>query len=255
MSELWDKIERAYDSGIQAPGKETHFLILIAFLVTFGIVRTITHAIRDQASWWPGGNVETKSGTHIHHMVPGIVLLMVCGYLGLSVEPGSPWRELLAVGFGVGLALTLDEFALWLNLEDVYWEHQGRQSIDAVIVAASLLVVTFVGFPFWLDVFEAVLTTGGMKERVVNDTSAAILITSQAIAVGLAAAAIYKGKRMLALVGVFIPLVGLIAALRLAKPRSRWARRFYGDEKMRKAQARFAGERAEPPAAPAPAGT
>ncbi len=71
----------------------------------------------------------------------------------------------------------------------------------------------------------------------------------------LAGAAIYKGKRMLALVGVFVPLVALTAAVRLAKPRSRWARRFYGGEKLRKAEARFAGERTEPPVAPAPART
>lgn len=250
-----DKLERAYDVGIQAPGKETHFLILLSLVITFGIVRVITHAIRNQSSWWPGGNVETKSGLHIHHMVPGILLLMFSGYLGLSVEPGSPWRELLAVAFGVGLGLTLDEFALWLNLEDVYWQHQGRESVDAVIVAASLLAVTFIGLPFWTDVFEAFLTTAGMKERVVNDTSTAILIMVQVLAVVLAAGAIYKGKRLLALVGVFVPLVGLVASVRLAKPRSRWAHRFYGDEKMRKAQARFTGERAEPPVAPAPART
>lgn len=255
MSELWDKLERAYQSGIEAPGKETHLLILLALVITFGIVRLITHAIRNQSKWWPGHDLETKSGLHIHHMVPGILLLMFSGYLGLSLEPATPWRELLAVVFGVGLGLTLDEFALWLNLEDVYWQHQGRESVDAVIVAASLLVITFIGLPFWVDVFEALLTTAGMKERVVNDSSTAILATVQVVAVLLAAAAIYKGKRMLAIVGVFVPVVALTAAIRLAKPRSRWARRFYNAEKLGKSRARFAGERAEPPVAPAPAGT
>ena len=162
-----------------------------------------------------------------------------------------------AAGRGLrrGLGLTLDEFALWLNLEDVYWQQQGRESVDAVIVAASLLAVTLIGLPFWVDVFEAVLTTAGMKERVVGDTSTAILVTVQAVAVLLAVAAIYKGKRLLALVGVFVPLVALTAAVRLAKPRSRWARRFYDDEKLHRAQARFAAERTEPPVAPAPART
>ena len=255
MSELWDKLQRAYDVGIQAPGKETHFLILLSLVTTFGTVRVITHAIRNQASWWPGGNLETKSGLHIHHMVPGILLLMVSGYLSLSLEPGTPWRELLAVAFGVGLGLTLDEFALWLNLEDVYWQQQGRESVDAVIVAASLLAVTLIGLPFWTDAFEALLTTAGVQERGAAETSTAILITVQAVAVVLAGTAIYKGKRMLALVGVFVPVVALTAAVRLAKPRSRWARRFYGDEKLRRAQARFAGERTEPPVAPTPART
>jgi hypothetical protein len=255
VSDLWDKLERAYHVGIEAPGKETHFLILLSLVITFGIVRTITHAIHTNARWWPGHDLETKSGLHIHHMVPGILLLMFSGYLGLSLEPGSPWRELLAVAFGVGLGLTLDEFALWLNLEDVYWQHQGRESVDAVIVTASLLAVTFIGLPFWVDVFEAVLITAGMKERAVGDTSTAILVTVQVLAVLLAAAAIYKGKRLLALVGVFVPLVALTAAVRLAKPRSRWARRFYDDDKKRKAEARFASERTEPPVAPAPAST
>jgi len=255
VSDLWDKLERAYHAGIEAPGKETHLLILLALVITFGIVRLITHAIRNQSRWWPGHDLETKSGLHIHHMVPGILLLMFSGYLGLSLEPATPWRELLAVVFGVGLGLTLDEFALWLNLEDVYWQQQGRESVDAVIVAASLLVITFIGLPFWVDVFEALLTTAGMKERVVNDSSTAILATVQVVAVLLAAAAIYKGKRLLAIVGVFVPLVGLTAAIRLAKPRSRWARRFYDADKLAKSQARFAGERTEPPVAPAPART
>ena len=97
VSDLWDKLERAYHAGIEAPGKETHLLILLALVITFGIVRLITHAIRNQSRWWPGHDVETKSGLHIHHMVPGILLLMFSGYLGLSLEPGTPWRELLAV--------------------------------------------------------------------------------------------------------------------------------------------------------------
>ena len=240
MSDLWDKLERAYHVGIEAPGKETHFLILLSLVITFGIVRAITHAIRNDAWWWPGGNVETSSGLHIHHMVPGILLLMFSGYLGLSLEPASPWRELLAVAFGVGLGLTLDEFALWLNLEDVYWQQQGRESVDAVIVAASLLAVTFIGLPFWTDVFEALLTTAGLQERVVNDSSTAILVTVQVLAVLVALAALYKGKRLLALVGVFVPLVGLTAAVRLAKPRSRWARRFYDEDKQGRSQTRFA---------------
>ena len=254
MSDLWEKLQRAYDSGIQADGRESHFLILLAFLITFGIVRAITHAIRTDARWWPGHDVETKGGLHIHHMVPGILLLMVSGYLALSVAPGSPWRELLAIAFGVGMALTLDEFALWLNLEDVYWQEKGRESIDAVIVAATFLVITFVGLPFWIDVFEALLTTSGMEQRAADDAGPAILIAVQSVAVLLAVVDIAKGKRLVAVVGIFVPVVSLTGAVRLAKPRSRWARRFYDAEKMAKAKARFAAERTDPPAAPAPAG-
>jgi len=133
VEQLWDDITRAYDHRIQAPGKELHFLILIAFVCSFSFIRTSAHLIRAQVSWWPG-NVETKSGTHVHHLVWGILLLLSMGYLGISTDLGSPWLELVAVAFGIGMGLTMDEFALWLNLQDVYWQAKGRQSIDAVIV-------------------------------------------------------------------------------------------------------------------------
>ena len=89
MSGLFDDIASAYHRGIQAPGKEAHFLILLSFIVTFGFIRTSAHMIRAEVSWWPG-NVETKGGTHIHHLVWGILTLLVAGYLGLAFEPEQP---------------------------------------------------------------------------------------------------------------------------------------------------------------------
>jgi hypothetical protein len=148
VDRLLDDIARAYDRGIQAPGKEVHFLVLLAFIASFGFIRTSAHMIKAQVSWWPG-NVETKGGTHVHHLVWGILLLLVFGYLGIALDPSSPWRELVAIFFGIGMGLTLDEFALWLNLEDVYWSQKGRQSIDAVIVASCLLTLTLLGLNFW----------------------------------------------------------------------------------------------------------
>ena len=124
MDRLIDDLTRAYDRGIQAPGKEPHFLVLVAFACSFGFIRTSAHMIRAQVSWWPG-NVETKGGTHIHHMVWGILLLITMGYIGIAVAPGSPWQEVVAVFFGIGLGLTLDEFALWLNLKDVSGRRRG----------------------------------------------------------------------------------------------------------------------------------
>ena len=156
MGELLDNLTEAYRQGIEAAGKETHFLILLAFLLSFGFIRTSAHMIRAQVSWWPG-NVQTKGGTHVHHLVWGILALLVFGYIGLAFEPGSPWREIVAILFGIGMGLTMDEFALWLNLEDVYWQEKGRQSIDAVIVTTCLLAITLLGLQFWIDVFEAVL--------------------------------------------------------------------------------------------------
>jgi hypothetical protein len=246
VSDLWDKLTRAYDSGIQVPGKEIHFLILVAFLLSFGFIRTSAHMIKAQVSWWPG-NVETKGGTHIHHMVWGILLLMVAGYLGLSIEPSSPWRELTALAFGIGMGLTLDEFALWLNLEDVYWQQKGRQSIDAVIVTATLLAVTLIGLPFWIDVLQAFLTTAGIGgDRLSSSESTAILAPVQVVGVLLSMVCLAKGKRFAAIVGIFVPLVALVGAVRLAHPDSRWAHRLYRDGRMTKARARFSGERAEP---------
>jgi hypothetical protein len=234
-----DGITEAYRTQIDATGRETHFLILLAFLATFGFIRTSAHLIRAQVSWWPG-NVQTKGGTHIHHLVWGILLLLATGYLGLALEPQSPWRELVAIGFGIGMGLTLDEFALWLNLEDVYWSRKGRQSIDAVIVATSLLVISLLGLWFWIDVYEALLLLLGLGgERFTGGESAAFLVPWQALGLCLAVVCFLKGKRFMGIVGLLVPLVALVGAVRLAKPGSPWARR-YRDGKRERARARYA---------------
>src|SRR6266478_9894351 len=120
--------------------RERLFLASLAFLLTFGIVRAITISIR--AGIGPFHNV-SAGGTHIHHLVWGILILIVVGYVWLfEVGVGSSWiASVTAIAFGVGAALTLDEFALWLNLQDVYWDRQGRESVDAVVLFASLLSV------------------------------------------------------------------------------------------------------------------
>ncbi len=238
MDSLFDDIGRAYDRGIAAPGKEAHFLVLMAFILSFGFIRTSTHMIRAQVSWWPG-NLETKGGTHIHHLVWGILLLLIFGYVGIAVTPDSPWRELAAVFFGIGMGLTLDEFALWLNLEDVYWQEKGRQSIDAVVVASALLGVTLLGLSFWIDVLQADLVFLGVGGKTLSaGESTAVLVPVQAVGAALAIVALVKGKRFAGIVGLFVPAVALIAALRLAKPGSHWARR-YGPGKLERSRARF----------------
>jgi hypothetical protein len=238
VDKLTDDIARAYDQGIQAPGKETHFLILLSFLISFGFIRTSAHLIRAQVSWWPG-NVETKGGTHVHHMVWGILALMVCGYIGLAVAPDSPWREITAIVFGIGMGLTLDEFALWLNLEDVYWSDKGRESIDAVVVTATLLIVALIGLQFWIDTLEALAVYFGYGgDNLSGSESAALLIPLQALGLALAVVCFLKGKKFAAILGLFIPAVALIGAVRLAKPGSRWARRYEGG-KLKRSQARF----------------
>jgi hypothetical protein len=207
VERLWDDITGAYDREIQLPGKEIHFLILIAFVCSFGFIRGSAHMIRAEVSWWPG-NVETKSGTHIHHLVWGILLLLVMGYIGIATNPPSPWIELVAIAFGIGMGLTMDEFALWLNLQDVYWAPKGRQSIDAVVITTSLLVIALLGLQFWIDVYDAVLVLLGLDRG-----SEWIAVPVQVIGVALAVVCFKRGRKLAGLFGLFVPLVALIGAV------------------------------------------
>jgi len=128
--------------------RERLFLASAGFVVTFAIVRLVTYLIRNGTG--PMHNV-TVGTLHVHHLVWGILLLILVSYVWLlEVGVGSSWvASLTAIAFGVGAALTLDEFALWLNLQDVYWERQGRESIDAILIFAGLLSVGFWGWPFF----------------------------------------------------------------------------------------------------------
>jgi hypothetical protein len=148
-------IAAAYDDHVVATGKEAQAVILICFLVTFLLVRFMTHAIRAGRYRLIFRNVSTPGGTHLHHLVPGILLLLISGYIGIGVAP-TDHRSWQAAAFGIGTALTLDEFALWLHLRDVYWQRQGRASIDAVVVAATVFALGILGSGFWLDLGRAV---------------------------------------------------------------------------------------------------
>jgi hypothetical protein len=225
VDRLWDDLTHAYQAHIEAAGKEVHFLILVAFICSFGFIRTSAHMIRAQVSWWPG-NVQTKGGTHVHHLVWGILLIMSMGYAGMASGWDSPWSELVAIAFGIGMGLTLDEFALWLNLEDVYWSQKGRQSIDAVIVTTAMLVITLLGLQFWIDVHEALLLALGVGgARFTGAESALLLIPFQVAGVCLAVVCFLKGRTLIGLVGLFVPLVAMVGAVRKAAPESRWKRR------------------------------
>jgi hypothetical protein len=229
VERFFDDIADAYRQHIEAADKEYHFLILVAFLLSWGFIRTSAHLIKAQVGWWPG-NVETKGGTHIHHLVWGILLLLAMGYIGLSFNLGSPWIELVAIGFGIGMGLTLDEFALWLNLEDVYWSEKGRQSVDAVVVTTALLVITLLGAQFWIDVYEAVLVLLGIGgDELEGHETAIFLVTWQVLGFCLAMVCFLKRKIFVGIVGLFFPIVALVGALRRAKPGSRW-------EKLRRAR-------------------
>lgn len=142
-----EALRRLYTFHFADERRERFFLASVGFLVTFAVVRAITYTIR--AGVGPFHNV-TAGTTHIHHLVWGIALLLIVGYVWLSeVGVGTSWTaSATAILFGVGAALTLDEFALWLNLRDVYWDTAGRQSIDAVVIFAALLSAGWWGGPF-----------------------------------------------------------------------------------------------------------
>ena len=194
---------------VQDSGRFALLLMLAAFIVTFAATRLVVRAIRSGRG--PFGNVQVD-GLHIHHLVPGIFLLLIAGTLEFTVVPHGVWRNALAAVFGVGAALTLDEFALWLHLTDVYWADEGRKSVDAVIYAAGLGTVMLVASnPFAPEQGESRLFF------------AAFLAASIALAV----VAVLKGRLFLGIGGVMIPFLGLVAALRLARPGSPWFRRFY----------------------------
>jgi len=147
--------------------QERQFLSAMSFFVTFAITRSITHAIRRHIG--PFHNV-SRGGLHIHHLVWGIFSLLGIGYLwldqiGTGMEQSSALASrLTALLYGAGAALTLDEFALWLHLEDVYWAKQGRDSVDAVVLFASLLSVGFWGRWFFRDVAREVLRVAGHEQ-------------------------------------------------------------------------------------------
>jgi hypothetical protein len=210
-------------NALDTAGQRAGLVLIAAMLLSFGFIRFSTRMIRAEVSWWPG-NV-APGGLHIHHLVFGIVAMMLAGFLGFAFQPSDPWVEILAGLFGVGMGLTLDEFALWLYLEDVYWSEEGRNSVDAVIFAAIIGVGVIVGF--------VPLDAG-------NGGSTAAILLSVGVNLSLCALVALKGKFSAAVVGMFIPPVAWVAAIRLARPGSWWAKRRYrpGSGKLTRAEGR-----------------
>ncbi|SHH44667.1 hypothetical protein SAMN05443575_3885 [Jatrophihabitans endophyticus] len=113
--------------------RQASCLAWLAFLVTWLVTRAITIHGKDSSQ----GAAITIAGHHVHHYIFGMILLGLVGAVGLFWKPKRGW-EWLGVGYGIGLALILDEYALLLNLKDVYWQHQGRLSVFVVVTFVAL---------------------------------------------------------------------------------------------------------------------
>jgi hypothetical protein len=217
-------IGRIYDEVVADHGRQRAFICLAAFLIAFLLIRTSARMTR-RFSWWPGG-VQTEGGVHLHHLVWGICLMLASGFVGVSLDFDYPWGGIVAGAFGVGAGLTMDEFALWTHLSDVYWTEEGRSSITAIGFVTVLGVLVVLGVqPFTLD----------------DPGSAVAVSTAIVLALAVAITAFLKRRILLGVVGLFVLPVGVVGAVRLAHPSSPWARWFYGKDsrRLRRARERF----------------
>jgi hypothetical protein len=213
--------------------EQTVFLVLVGLLGSFAFIRMSTRIIRSESvSWWPG-NIESDSGLHVHHLVFGIVTMMAAGTLGFLADGRTPFTEICALGFGIGVGLTIDEFALWVHLEDVYWEREGRSSIDATVIAASLMLLIVLGI-------SPVAIESGSTDALISSIVVAL------VALACVAISFAKGRVLHGTIGIFVAPLAIYAACRIGKPGSGWARYRYGErrpKKQAKAARRFPPDR------------
>jgi lysyl-tRNA synthetase class 2 len=207
-----------YREEVLATGKQALFLLLVAFVLTFLSIRLSVRMIRAGVSWWPG-NV-SAGGVHLHHVVFGTVLMLVSGVLAFAPAGWeSPWWDILGALFGIGAALVLDEFALILHLQDVYWSEKGRTSVDAVVLAAGVTGLLVLGaLPFGLQDMAPAEQQGRWGYVLT------VLVNASFVALAL-----LKGRTWLGVLGLVVPLLALIGAVRLGRPQSPWARWRYRD--------------------------
>ena len=200
---------------------------LLAFILTFFVTRTIVRYIRSQAGsdaprkWWQPRNISMGGGgLHIHHVVIGVVLVMVSGVtmVTLAVNGGVAEFTAAAILFGVGAALVLDEFALILHLEDVYWAEDGRTSVDAVFAAVAVAGLLVLGFNP-LSFFDV-----GIWRDDHSMVSRVSVIVIAVLTLLLAVIVLLKGKVWTGLVGMFITPLLIVGAIRLSRPHAPWAR-------------------------------
>lgn len=205
-----------FEHSIVATGRLPLFCFFVALIGAFVFVRINVRLIRAKIGWFRNVSVGEM---HIHHVVFGVVLMLIGGVTGLVVAAASQlWFAVAASIFGVGSALVLDEFALILHLHDVYWEEEGRTSVDAVFIAIAVTGLLLIGLrPLVVDLWGLADTT--------------LVIVCNLV---LAVVTLLKGKIWTGLVGLFVPLVLVVSAVRLARPGSPWAHWFFAGRNPRK---------------------
>ncbi|MEV4557114.1 hypothetical protein AB0K51_08960 [Kitasatospora sp. NPDC049285] len=210
-----------YREHIVDAHKQPLFLLLVGFITSFVCIRFSVRMIRAQVRWWPG-NI-TPGGLHIHHMVFGLGFLLLGGIGVFATNGGHPWIDWFGLAFGIGCGLVLDEFALILHLDDVYWSEQGRKSVDAVILGILLTALLLTGY-VPLGVVPGDVTRWGLF-AVISGNAVVCLV------------ALFKGKVWTGLLGIMVPGLSWIGAIRLARPGSPWARWRYTGRPRRMARA------------------
>ena len=226
ISDFWSQqVAGEHRSGV--------FLVLAGFILSFAFIRMSTRLMRSpRVPWWPG-SVVSDSGVHIHHLVFGICLMTIGGAVGFASSGYSPWFEVSAATFGIGAGLTIDEFALFVYLDDVYWSEEGRKSVDATVIATAGMLLLLFGF----EPFD--FTTSSVGEVISSFVGAAFVFAMCAICFS-------KGRIMHGYIGFFILPIAIYGASRLGKPNSPWGRRFYRErrpEKETRAEQRFRPDR------------
>ena len=220
-----------WHDNLVAHHKQALFLVLVGFLASFLFIRLSVRLMRSpRVPWWPGSVV--TGGVHLHHLVFGIFLMVAAGTVAFATYNTSPTLEICAALFGIGAGLTIDEFALWVHLDDVYWSEEGRASVDAAVIAILVMTLIFLELrPFDIS----------------SSTPLDLALTVE-LPIGLALAVVCFAKQRFVhgTVGFFISPVALYGAVRLGKPTSLWAHRRYGERnptKQAKAEQRFRPER------------
>ncbi|GAA1075891.1 hypothetical protein [Tsukamurella spumae] len=200
-------------------------LSFVAFVVTFVVVRFITRMIR--AGKGPFHDI-SGGGVHLHHSTPGMLLLMFGAFMGIGSPPMSGWTYAAGLLIGVGTALVLDEFAMLFRLQDVYWSQEGQLSVNIVTLAAALIGLAAVGVSP-LNIKDLPPEVAALRGAVV---------CWLVIHFGFVATTALKGKYPTALIALFVGPVAFVAALRLARPTSPWARHRYSPAKLQRARER-----------------